>query len=52
MGEVCGLGTQCERTCPVKLIGRICPDLPTFLEELRILSVEGEAFPQLDPQPA
>lgn len=37
MSKVCGTGEQCERTCPVMKMGRLCPDLPEFLEEVRVL---------------
>jgi hypothetical protein len=52
---ICGTGRPCERTCPVMRIGRICPDVPTYLEEVRaILAAETvtelEGSPQLAPQ--
>ena len=51
MDKVCGSGAQCENTCPVMLMGRICPDLPTFLEEVRCLIAESsEEAPQIVPQ--
>lgn len=51
MDKVCGSGAQCENTCPVMLMGRICPDLPTFLEEVRCLMTESsEEAPQIVPQ--
>lgn len=33
MSKVCGDGAMCERTCPVMLLGRICPDPLTLIEE-------------------
>jgi len=51
MGKICGTGDACENTCPVMSMGRICPDLPTFLEEVRALMAAGnEEVPQLAPQ--
>ena len=50
--KVCGAGEMCERTCPVMKMGRICPDLPTFLDELAALMAAGEESPQLCAQPA
>jgi len=52
---ICGTGQPCERTCPVMRLGRICPDVPTFLEEVRTLIEAGEISgseeaPQLAPQ--
>ena len=49
-GDVCGKGAACEATCPVMLIGRLCPDLPTFLDELTALA-QPEESPQLVPEP-
>lgn len=48
-GQVCGTGQACEDTCPVMRLGRLCPTLPEFLDELAAMSVEA---PQLAPQPA
>jgi hypothetical protein len=51
MEKVCGSGAQCENTCPVMSMGRICPDLPTFLEEVAEkfgINRNGEAA-QLEP---
>ena len=33
----CGAGLPCERTCPVMSMGRICPTLPEFIDELAAL---------------
>ena len=53
MDKVCGSGAQCENTCPVMLMGRICPDLPTFLNEVLCLTAEAsEEAPQLVPATA
>lgn len=45
MGDkVCGTGAQCEQTCPVMKMGRICPPLEQFLEEVRDqLNCDAEA---------
>lgn len=48
---VCGKGAACEAACPVMLIGRMCPDLPTFLDEVAALMTDASATPQLEPQP-
>ena len=51
MEKVCGSGAQCENTCPVMSMGRICPDLPTFLVEVRaLMAAENEEVPQTVPQ--
>lgn len=53
MVKICGSGDTCEKTCPVMSAGRICPDIPAFLEELRCLNSESSATsPQTVPQPA
>jgi hypothetical protein len=31
---VCGKGAACEQTCPVMSMGRICPTVEEFMEEL------------------
>ena len=49
-GEICGAGAQCENTCPVMRMGRICPDLPTFLEEFRAI-VAADAFTECEGSP-
>jgi hypothetical protein len=55
--KICGPDDPCASTCPVKNFGRICPDLPTFLEEVRVIlaaevtPAECEGSPQLAPQP-
>lgn len=48
---VCGKGAACENTCPVMRMGRICPDLPEFLDELAALMAEPNEAPQPEPQP-
>lgn len=55
---ICGTGQPCERTCPVMRLGRVCPDLPTFLEEVRAVlaadpmpaTSQRPAIPELAPQ--
>jgi hypothetical protein len=57
-GTICGGGLPCERTCPVMRLGRICPDVPTFLEEVREILAADNAdvtdrsveAPELAPQ--
>lgn len=49
---VCGAGAACEKTCPVMLMGRICPDVPTFLDEVAALMGVSVEAPQLAPVPA
>ena len=49
---VCGAGLQCEQTCPVMRMGRICPTLPEFIDELACVFSPGSEAPQLEPQPA
>ena len=33
MGIICGTGAQCEDTCPVMRMGRVCPDVLDAVEE-------------------
>ena len=55
---ICGPDNSCATACPVKRFGRICPDFPTFLEEVRVLLAadvtpgqgEGEEVPPRAPQ--
>jgi hypothetical protein len=47
---VCGAGKPCEQTCPVMRMGRICPDLPEFIDELAGLFTPGLEAPQLEPE--
>lgn len=50
---ICGTGAQCEQTCPVMRVGRICPPLPEFIDELAGIYVTDPASdPQLEIQPA
>lgn len=53
-GQVCGTGAQCEDTCPVMRLGRLCPTLPEFLDELANLyaATPPQEAQQLAPQPA
>lgn len=51
-GKVCGTGAQCEVTCPVMRLGRDCPTLPAFLEEVAALIAECGGSPELVAQPA
>jgi hypothetical protein len=54
MGKICGTGDMCENTCPVMSMGRICPDLPTFLNEVRKkFGINcGEEAAEREPVPA
>lgn len=52
MEKICGSGAQCEQTCPVMRMGRICPDYETFLQEVCVkfgIDVSGEEAAQLEP---
>lgn len=42
-GKTCGTGRDCEQTCPVMRLGRVCPDWATFLEEMAALRTQEEA---------
>lgn len=44
-GKMCGTGRDCEQHCPIMRIGRECPALPNFIDELLAATAE-------DPQPA
>ena len=49
---ICGTGAQCEQTCPIMRVGRICPPLPEFIDELAGIYVSDPAAdPQLEIQP-
>ena len=40
MDKVCGSGDECENTCPVMLMGRICPTPAEFVNELQTMMSE------------
>ncbi len=35
MVVICGTGRACERACPVAEVGRYCPEVVEFIDELR-----------------
>lgn len=37
--ELCTGGLPCERLCPVRRIGRVCPDVAQILDELTDLGL-------------
>jgi len=34
---ICGNGATCEQVCPIKMVGRLCPDLDMLAEQLNIV---------------
>lgn len=45
--RICGTGNQCEETCPVMRLGRVCPTPAEFIDELLAMSETPEGSPQL-----
>ena len=36
---ICGETTACQNHCPVMRLGRVCPTVPEFMDELEALRI-------------
>lgn len=38
--DICGSGAACERTCPVMKLGRVCPTVTEFMDEIAACGID------------
>jgi hypothetical protein len=46
---ICGGGGTCERVCPIKMIGRLCPSMDELANALNIVYGLTDPQPQFAP---
>lgn len=42
---VCGAGLECESKCPVMMLGRLCPSVDEFLDQMIMAGITAPVLP-------